>query len=522
MHKTGQQNHKPSTQTPLLEMRDITKIFPGVVALNAVNLKIQPGEIHLLLGENGAGKSTMIKTIIGVNKPEQGQMYWMGQPVQIGNIQEAYDLGIAVIYQELNNIPCLSIAENMYLGNEKKKAGFINWAEQRRCAQKALERVGLPHIDVDMPMEELGMGQRQLIEIARAIDQNAKLLIMDEPTSSLSRKEIDFLMDLMLQLNQEGLAILFITHKLDEAKKVGHVVTVLRDGQNVCDPIDVADVTEEQIIKLMVGRDLDEEYPSRRVPIGEELFRCEHLAAHRFDDISFHVKSGELLGVFGLVGAGRTEVMRAIFGADPLVSGDIYVENQKVKNRTPQEAIQNGIVLITENRKEEGLVLIHDVVENGTLATTKNFRGPLGLLDNKKRDAAISKIGQDLNLRPLQIMKQTLDFSGGNQQKIVIMKWLLTNAKVFIFDEPTKGVDVGAKVEIYNIMNQILQNGGAIIMVSSEMNEILGMSDRVMTMYEGQITGEINVTEELKSEDVLLMATGGDAALHSKWEAEGA
>lgn len=499
-----------TTAVPLLEMRNITKIFPGVVALSNVNLTIRQGEIHLLLGENGAGKSTMIKTIIGINKPEGGEMFWLGQPMKIHNLDDAYELGISVIYQELSNIPCLSIVENMYLGCEKRKNGLINWKEQRICAKKALERVGLSDIDVDTPMEKLGMGQRQLVEIGRAIDRKAKLIIMDEPTSSLSRKEIDFLMNLMLELNREGVAILFITHKLDEAKWVGDRVTVLRNGQNSGETLMVRDVTEDDIIQMMVGRTLDEKYPKRKnISIGEEVLRCEGLCADKFDEVSFSVRRGEMLGVFGLVGAGRTEVMRAIFGADALADGKIYLENKEIIMKHPRDAIKQGVVLITENRKEEGLILIHDVVENGTIVTLDKFKSRIGLIDNKKRNAMVRKHGEDLNLRPLQPDKQSLNFSGGNQQKIVIMKWLLSGAKVFIFDEPTKGVDVGAKVEIYNIMNQLLEDGASIIMVSSEMDEILGMSDRVMVMYEGKQMGILDNDGSVGQEEILTLATGG-------------
>lgn len=499
-----------TTAVPLLEMRNITKMFPGVVALSDVNLTVKPGEIHLLLGENGAGKSTMIKTIIGINKPEGGEMFWLGQPMKIHSLEDAYELGISVIYQELSNIPCLSIVENMYLGCEKRKNGLINWKEQRICAQKALERVGLSDIDVDTPMEKLGMGQRQLVEIGRAIDRNAKLIIMDEPTSSLSRKEIDFLMDLMLELNREGVAILFITHKLDEAKRVGDRVTVLRNGQNSGETLMVRDVTEDDIIQMMVGRTLDEKYPKRKnISIGEEVLRCEGLCADKFDEVSFSVRRGEMLGVFGLVGAGRTEVMRAVFGADALADGKIYLENKEIIMKHPRDAIKKGVVLITENRKEEGLILIHDVVENGTIVSLDKFKSRIGLIDNKKRNAMVRKHGEDLNLRPLQPDKQSLNFSGGNQQKIVIMKWLLSGAKVFIFDEPTKGVDVGAKVEIYNIMNQLLEDGASIIMVSSEMDEILGMSDRVMIMYEGKQMGILDNDGSVGQEEILTLATGG-------------
>lgn len=495
-------------QAPLLEMRDITKIFPGVVALSHVNLTIHQGEIHLLLGENGAGKSTMIKTIIGINKPEGGEMFWLGRPAKLHSIQDAYDLGIAVIYQELSNIPCLSVVENMYLGFEKRKGGLIDWKEQKRCARKALERVGLADLDVDTPMEKLGMGQRQLVEIARAIDRNAKLLIMDEPTSSLSRKEIDFLLDLMQELNQkDGVSILFITHKLDEAKKVGHKVTVLKNGQNSGPTIDVAGVTEDQIIKMMVGRSLEEKFPKRDVPIGGEVFRCEGLSAEKFDNIGFSVRKGEMLGVFGLVGAGRTETMRAIFGADPLADGHIYIDGQEVRIKNPQDAIKKGVVLITENRKEEGLILIHDVIENGTIVTMRQFKNKLGLISNKKRREMVEKYGNYLNLRPMQPDKLSVNFSGGNQQKIVILKWLLSGAKVFIFDEPTKGVDVGAKVEIYNIMNSLLEDGASIIMVSSEMEEILGMSDRILTVAGGEITGEFDVKDA--TQEILMRAAVG-------------
>jgi ribose transport system ATP-binding protein len=494
---------------PLLEMRGITKIFPGVIALNRVNLTIHQGEIHLLLGENGAGKSTMIKTIIGINKPEEGEMLWMGKPMKINSIQDAYDLGIAVIYQELSNIPCLSITENMYLGNEKKKGLFIDWKNQAKAAKKALERVGLVDMDVSAPMETLGIGQRQLCEIARAIDRDAKLIIMDEPTSSLSRSEIDFLLNLMQELNRQGIAILFITHKLDEAKKVGHVVTVLKDGQNSGDTLNVRTVSEDQIIKMMVGREISEKYPKRNLKTGNEVLRVENLSSNKFDNISFDLKKGELLGIFGLVGAGRTETVRSLFGADPLIEGKVFLESQEVKIKNPQDAIDKGIVLITENRKEEGLSLIHNVIENGTVVTMRQFKNKFGFISNKKRTNMINEYGKFLNLRPMQPEKNALDFSGGNQQKIVILKWLLSKAKIFIFDEPTKGVDVGSKVEIYAIMNKLLEQGASIIMVSSEMQEIIGMSDRIMVMYEGSHTGIIKNDENINEEQILVLATGG-------------
>jgi ribose transport system ATP-binding protein len=492
---------------PLLELRNITKRFPGVTALSQVNLTIKQNEIHLVLGENGAGKSTLIKTIIGINRPEEGEMFWMGRPVRINHIKDAYDLGIAVIYQELNNVPCLSIVENMFLGREQKRGRlFIDWKEQKAKAREALECVGLQDIDLDMPMEKLGIGHRQLIEIARVVDSNAKFIIMDEPTSSLSRTEIDSLLRLMVDLNKRGIAILFITHKIDEAKKVGHVVTILKDGRNSGPTVDVNTVSEDEIIAMMVGRKVEEKYPKRSIAIGEEVFRCENLSSLKFSGISFNLRRGELLGIFGLIGAGRTELVRAIFGADSLRCGMIFIDGEKVVVKNPRFAIDKGIVLITENRKEEGLILIHSVLENTTIVTLKEFLdGPL--LNNKKRTSRVIDVGKKLQLRPADPRKNTMDFSGGNQQKIVIMKWLMSGARIFIFDEPTKGVDIGSKVEIYTIMNQLLEQGSSIIMISSEIPEVMGMSDRIMTMYEGIQTGIMDNDHKVTEEQILTMAT---------------
>jgi ribose transport system ATP-binding protein len=494
-------------EIPLLELKNITKEFPGVTALSHVNLKIKQNEIHLVLGENGAGKSTLIKTIIGINKPEEGEIFWMGKPVRINHIKDAYNLGIAVIYQELNNVPCLSVVENMFLGREQKRGRlFVDWKEQKAKARRALECVGLQDIDLDIPMEKLGMGYRQLIEIARIVDSDAKFIIMDEPTSSLSRTEIDSLLNLMVDLNKRGIAILFITHKIDEAKRVGHVVTVLKDGKNSGSTVDVNTVSEDDIIAMMVGRKVEEKYPKRSITIGEEIFHCENLSSQKFSGISFDLRKGELLGIFGLIGAGRTELVRTIFGADSLLGGRIFIYGKEVVIKNPRFAIDKGIVLITENRKEEGLILIHSVLENTTIVTLKEFlNGPL--LNNKKRTSRVIDIGKKLQLRPVDPQMNAINFSGGNQQKIVIMKWLMSGARIFIFDEPTKGVDVGAKVEIYTIMNQLLEQGSSIIMISSEIPEVMGMSDRIMTMYEGIKTGIIENNHNVTEEQILTMAT---------------
>lgn len=493
--------------TPLLELQGLTKQFPGVLALDHVDLKINEGEIHILLGENGAGKSTLIKSIIGVVQPNEGTMRWRGEETHTHSIREAYDLGIAVIYQELSNIQCLNVVENMFVGNEIRHGVLIDWKEEYRQAQEYLQKVGCD-IDPNTICEKLGMGQKQMVEIAKALQRKARLIIMDEPTASLSRKEIDVLLDLMLQLQKQGISILFITHKLDEAQKVGNVVTVLKDGKRVGETMPIEQADEDTIIHMMVGRSLEEKYPERHAQIGEELLRVENLSGEKFSDISFAVRKGEVLGVFGLVGAGRTETMRGLFGADPVSEGHIFLGGKEISMHSPQQAIANGIVLISENRKEEGLILIHDVVENATLPTLSSF-GKYGFVSNSARVKKTMEYGERVNLRPLHIYKNAMNFSGGNQQKIVIEKWAMSNAKVYIFDEPTKGVDVGAKVEIYAIMNQLAEAGAAVIMVSSEMQEILGMSDNVMVMYEGKKTGYVKKGPNMTHENLMILGTGG-------------
>jgi ribose transport system ATP-binding protein len=499
------------TQEILIELTHVTKIFPGVTALDNVDLSIKKGEIHVLLGENGAGKSTLIKVIAGVELPNSGEIFWQGQKVEIKNTREAHHLGISIIYQELSSVPCLSVAENMFMGREirsKYSKSFINLKEQKRRTREALKMVNLD-VSPDTLMEQLGVGKRQMIEIAKAIDSDSKLIIMDEPTSSLSRREIDELLVIMRRLKESGISILFITHKLEEAKKVGDIVTVLKDGKKVSN-VHMGDVDEGQIIKMMVGRELTEKYPKRKPSARETVaLRVENLNSPKFTDVSFEVRQGEILGIFGLVGAGRTEVARAIYGVDPLKSGHIYIDGKEIDINSPEDAIKNGLVLLTENRKEEGLVLMHDVVENVTLPSMKKFLNKSGFLNKKEQTAATKEYVSVVNLRPPDLVRNAMNFSGGNQQKIVIARWLLSKARIFIFDEPTRGIDVGAKTEVYTIMNELLENGAAIIMISSEMQEIIGMSDRVVVMYEGKVTGQFEKEEIKSQESILIAATGG-------------
>lgn len=492
----------------LLQMKGVTKIFPGVTTLDHVDLQVKQGEIHVLLGENGAGKSTLIKLIAGVERPNGGAIFWNGEEAQIHSPHDSAKMGIAVIHQELSAIGCLSVTENMFLGKEiRNSLGLIDWNEQKKQAMEALGRIGL-EINPDVLIETLSVGQQQMVEVAKAIHSDAKLIIMDEPTSSLSRKEIDQLLEIMSDLKAKGISILFITHKLDEAKKVGDTVTVLKDGRKI-DTVPMEGVDEDVIVHMMVGRDLSEKYPKRpTLQYGQERLRVDRLTSKRFRDVSFSVRAGEILGIFGLVGAGRTEVVRSIFGADPLRYGEIYINGAHVDIRSPADAIKSGLVLLTENRKEEGLVLIHDVVENVCLPNLKQFCNSAHLLKTGECSGRADEFVKQVNLRPHDLKRETVNFSGGNQQKIVIAKWLMSNADIFIFDEPTRGIDVGAKTEIYSIMNTLLEQGKSIVFVSSEMQEIIGMADRCIVMYEGRVTGEF-VGDEMKDQDKMLVAAIG-------------
>lgn len=480
------------------------------MALKNVDLSIKKGEIHVLLGENGAGKSTLIKCIIGAQKVDEGSISWMGKDITGHAIADSYKIGISVIYQELSNVHCLSIVENLFIGREIPAGlpGFLNWKEQRSHAKEILGKVGLGKIDIDTEIGDIGVGQQQLVEIGRAVSSNAKLIIMDEPTSSLGGKEIDFLLGLISDLKKEGISILFITHKLEEAKKVGDFVTVLKDGAKVGTK-PMSEVEEESLVKMMVGKKLSEKYPKRQSSMGDVVFEAKNIVADKVHDVSFFLKKGELLGIYGLVGAGRTEAMKAVFGADELASADIFVNTKKVNMGNPVDAIKNGIVLLTEDRKKEGLCLIHDLVENINLPNLKKMVNVFGTLNKTKMRSQAVAYSEKVNIKPPGIDRLAMNYSGGNQQKIVIAKWLLSRANIFIFDEPTRGIDVGAKTEIYSIMNELLAQGDSIIMVSSEIQEILGMSDRILVMYDGKITGEFINTVDLTQEKLLVAAVGG-------------
>jgi ribose transport system ATP-binding protein len=498
----------PVGQDVLLHLENITKRFPGVLALDKVNLEIRAGEVHGLVGENGAGKSTIIKTIPGAHRPDEGDIYFDGKKLESVTPHYSMSLGIACIYQELNQIPHMTVAENIYLGREKFKAkipGILDRTGMRENSRKVLASLGLD-IDPRVNVGTLGVGKQQMIEIARAVQADARLIIMDEPTASLSAKESEELLRIIRFLKEKGVAVIYISHRLDEVKAVCERITVLRDGKTI-ETVDAGDLSIDDMVKKMVGRDITRKYPKVKMSPGREMLRVEGLTRKgAFKNISFAVHAGEVVGMAGLVGAGRTEVARAVTGADPLDSGRIFVEGREVRIRSPRDSIKAGIAFLTEDRKGQGLILIQDIEFNSTIVNLKSYAGKIFLkLGQARADA--ERMVQELHTRTPGVDMPAGNLSGGNQQKVVIAKWLLTKSKVFIIDEPTRGIDVGAKVEVYNLINQLVRNGAAVVMISSEMDECIGMSDRIIVMHEGNITAEL-AGSRITNENVMYAASG--------------
>lgn len=482
----------------ILEMKGIKKSFNQNHVLKGIDLDVVPGEVHVLLGENGAGKSTLIKILTGAYSKDAGEVYWEGNKVNITNPVDAMELGIATIYQELNVVPELKVYENIFLGREVKKGSrfsLLDHKEMRSEAARCLALLGQPASLADRKLVDLGIGQQQLVEIAKALALDAKLIIMDEPTASLSGSEVEELYTCVDQLTEKGIAVVFISHRLDEIRRMGDRITVLRDGFKI-ETISVEGTEEDHWIELMVGRALEEKFPKQDFKLGEEGFRVENLHVEGTEDpVDFQVNYGEIVGISGLVGAGRTELARAIFGADSVQSGKIYIDGKEVKIKSPEDAIRAGIAFITEDRKSEGLLLDQPLDFNIAMANLKKFKGSGNLIDLKGIRKEAENYVKELQVRPNDIDLHARKLSGGNQQKVVIAKWLCTNAKVFIFDEPTRGIDVGAKVEVYRLMNQLVNSGAVVLMISSDLPEILGMCDRVLVMSEGKITANMPIAE---------------------------
>jgi D-xylose transport system ATP-binding protein len=500
-----------------LEMRGITKEFPGVRALDGVTFQVQPGEIHGLIGENGAGKSTLMKIMSGFYPAGtySGDLVVGGRPVTFQTIGASEAAGIAIIYQELALVKEMSVAENIFLGHEPTRFGIIQFDKLYADATRWLAEVGLD-VDPTTPVKQLGVGKQQLIEIAKALAKNASILILDEPSAALTETEVATLLQILRQLRTKGVSCVYISHKLNEIFAIADRVTVLRDGRTVATH-SVGELTEERVISLMVGRELTDRFPREERLLGHPVLEVNNLVVHRADGsvvvgpVSLMVRSGEILGISGLMGAGRTEMVTALFGGwEGLVTGDCFLEGMPLTGRSPQSALAAGIAMVTEDRKRLGLVLGMDVKSNVTLAGLKQL-SKLGVIDQNEEILHTRQQVADLKVKTSSLEAEVSTLSGGNQQKVVLGKMLLLKPKVLILDEPTRGIDVGAKYEIYKIMNQLARAGVAIIMVSSELPEVMGMSDRILVMHEGAITGEFRWGEATR-ETIMHAATGRRSA----------
>jgi ribose transport system ATP-binding protein len=489
-----------------LELRHLGKSFPGVKVLNGVDFDLRRGEVHVLLGENGAGKSTLAKILSGACQKDSGEIWLDGKVTEIRNPRHARALGIGMIYQELNLAPNLTVAQNIFLGREPALApGVISDRRTRTQAREILEGLRVP-LDVRARVGSLGIAQQQMVEIAKALSLHARILIMDEPTSALTGQEIRQLFATMRGLKERGVAILYISHRLEELAEIGDRVTVLRDGHSEATRA-VGEVEVSELIRLMVNRELKEQYPRRRTRPGAELLRVEHLTQKgRLHDISLVLHRGEVLGLAGLLGSGRSRLARALFGAAPIDSGAIFLEERPCRIDSPAQAIKLGIGFLAEDRRTDGLVLMLSLRENTSLPSLARFCR-LGVVGRAKERRASEQYRRQLRIRSQGIEQSVNLLSGGNQQKVVLSKWLCAQARLFVFDEPTRGIDVGAKVEIYELMNQLTASGAGILMISSDMPEILGMSDRILTLCRGTITGEFDA-EEASPEAIMRGALG--------------
>jgi ribose transport system ATP-binding protein len=490
-----------------IKMSGINKSFGGNAVLKDAAFELADGEIHALMGENGAGKSTLMKILTGVYTRDSGTVVVDGQEVLYKNPQEAEKAGIVFIHQELNVVFDMTVEENMFLGKElHNKLGLCDRKRMRECVTEILSDLGVS-IEPDTYMRELSVGQQQMIEIAKALMVDARVIIMDEPTAALTQKETRVLFRVAKQLRKRGVSIIYISHRMEEIFELCDRITVLRDGQYV-GIRRIADTNMNEIVKMMIGREIGERYPERDVKIGDVVFEVKNLTCPNvFHDISFRVHAGEVLGVAGLMGAGRTEIMQAIFGNMPNVTGEIFLEGKEIHNHSPLDAMKNGIGLITEDRKTQGLMLDKSIRENIAIANLSRIshRGMI----QKQKEAELVNLGiEELHIKCTGAGHRADELSGGNQQKVIFAKWISTEPKVLILDEPTRGVDIGAKKEIYNIINDLAAKGVAVIMVSSELPEVLGMSDEVMVIHEGRVGGFIS-REQANQENIMLLATGG-------------
>lgn len=476
----------------ILEVKNVSKIFPGVRALDQVSLKVRKGEIHAFVGENGAGKSTLMKILNGNYKKDEGSIYIDGQEVEIQCPDDARSFGISIIFQELNLVPHLSIAENIFMGRLLREGKrFIDWKQVYQEADALMEQIGY-QIDTRTAVEKLSVAQKQMVEIAKAISYpNTKLILMDEPSATLTNCECEKLFEVIRGLKEQGISVIYISHKLEEIAELCEWVTILRDGK-IIDTGSISDFTKDEMISKMIGREITNKFPRRDVRPGKkEILKVEGLSRHGvITDISFTLREGEVLGLAGLVGAGRTEIARAVTGIDYVDTGKIYVEGRHVRINNPKDALKAGIAYLSEDRKQEGLVLRAPIKWNISMANMNRILS-MGVVNEKKDEAIADEMIERLLIKTPSREQYAMNLSGGNQQKIVVAKWLNTDAKIFIFDEPTRGIDVGAKYEIYVLINQLVQEGKSVIMISSELPEVLEMSDRVLVINKGKVAAEL-------------------------------
>ncbi|NLM19304.1 MAG: sugar ABC transporter ATP-binding protein [Clostridiaceae bacterium] len=477
----------------ILELKNISKSFPGVQALNNVSIKFENGKVHAIVGENGAGKSTLIKILSGVYQKDNGVILINGKEIDIQNPRKATELGISTIYQELNLLPNLSIAENIFVGREKRNGVFYDKKTTEIEARKLLLEVGMT-IDVGTLVKNLSIAQRQLLEVAKALSIDSQIIIMDEPTSSLAADEIEILLKIVKELRHKGKAIIYISHKLDEIYEVSDKITVLRDGESI-GTVETNNCSEENLIQMMVGRPLVDLYPKLEVDIGDEILRVDNVTSGNLvKNVSFTLRKGEILGVAGLVGSGRSELMSAVFGIDPIDHGSVIIDGIELKSNYPKDSIDKGIGFVPEDRKMQGLILKMSIRENITISCLEDISSR-GFISSKAENAISHDFSDKLQIKSTGIEQKVENLSGGNQQKVVIAKWLATRPKILILDEPTRGIDVGAKKEIYTLIGELVKIGVGIILVSSELPEVLGMSDRIMVMHEGLVKGFLSRNE---------------------------
>ncbi|MFK7882520.1 multiple monosaccharide ABC transporter ATP-binding protein [Roseobacter sp.] len=504
--------------TTLLEMREITKTFPGVRALDNVSFSVKKGEIHALVGENGAGKSTLMKVLSGVypHGDYQGEIVYDGENMAFGGISDSERRGIIIIHQELALIPLLSIAENIFLGNERATSGVISWQETNRRASDLLEKVGLRDAP-QTPVDRIGVGKQQLVEIAKALSKEVRLLILDEPTAALSESDSQTLLDLILELKEQGVTSIIISHKLNEVRRVADTITVLRDGAAVgTRDVRAEKITEDQIVRDMVGRSMENRYPARARNAGDLLFEVEnwsvthpeHVERQVVKNVSFNVRAGEVVGIAGLMGAGRTELAMSLFGQSygRNAKGTVRMNGMEINTSTVVRAIHEGLAYVTEDRKALGLILDETVRKNITLSNLPAVSNG-GLLNARVETQVAETYRTAMNIRTPSVFQKVMNLSGGNQQKVVLSKWLFSEPRVLILDEPTRGIDVGAKFEIYGIINDLSQQGKGVVMISSEMPELLGMCDRIYVMNEGAFVGELSAEEASQERIMSLIVT---------------